>query len=188
MPAWRRGKHSISSRSSHSASGAGVSRQPLMSKSSKITRCSFGKYYCAVCRLVASISVKLRSWKTGTLKHRPSLLHPPLCLRMSGEQWRAGSSALKLHFDVGFCCWLLTWGALLSWSWLTRGLWLNTDMDSVTKTCMGFAVLPPGLTSCLGNEFPQSVVILPGPSQTLNWSEQGVVVLSDTVRQCGNGT
>lgn len=49
MPTWTRGKHSISHRSNHRAARAGgSSRQPSVSKSSKVTYCSFGKYYCAV--------------------------------------------------------------------------------------------------------------------------------------------
>lgn len=151
-------------------------RDNINVQSSKANHWSFGEYYLLLwlrdMHFCESPGVENKD-----LKHPPSLLHPPHCLRTSVEQWREGSPALRLHFDVGFCCWLLTWGALLSWPWLTSALWLNTDMDSVTTTCIGFVVLPPNLTSCFGNEFPQSIVILSVPSRMLNWRERGGVVL-----------
>lgn len=158
MPTWRRGKHSISiGRTTEILEQE--ARDNIYVQSSKVNHWSFGEYYCTV---VAWRHAFLWSGKWGlkasTISAASSTLRRPV------EQWRAGSSALRLHFDVGFCCWLLMWGALLSWPWLTSALWLNTDMDSVTTTCIGFVVLPPGLTSCFGNEFPQSIVILSVPS------------------------
>lgn len=111
MPTWTRGKHSISHRSNHRAARAGgSSRQPSVSKSSKVTHCSFGKYYCAVLsfRLGGMHSCDCSGVGKQGLKsihHFYCFFH---CLRMSVEQWRAGSPAPELHFDVGFCCWLLT--------------------------------------------------------------------------------
>lgn len=52
-------------------------------------------------------------------------------------------------------------GTLPSLSWLTSALWLNTDLDSVTVTCISPG-LPPSSTSCFGNESPPSMVILSG--------------------------
>lgn len=63
----------------------------------------FWLFYLEACIPVTAVELENKGLKAST-----SLLLLPLCLRMSVEQWRAGSPAPELYFDVGFCCWLLT--------------------------------------------------------------------------------
>lgn len=164
VPTWTRGKRSISLKSNHRAAETGGPDSHQCPNPARLLTALLVNTIVLfwLCDLQASISAEAMEQENKDLK-ASSISVASSTLRMSVEQWRAGSLALELQFDVDFCCWLLTQGALLSWSWLTSALWLNAGMDSVTTTCTGFVVLPH-LTSCFGNEFPQSVVILSGPS------------------------
>lgn len=97
MPAWTRGKHSVSHRSNHRAAGAGGYRQASISwVQSHQGHCSLGKYYCAVLSLWLGgmhVCESCGTWKQGLEASAISAAPPTLRLRMSVEQWRAGSQA-----------------------------------------------------------------------------------------------
>lgn len=97
---------------------------------------------------------------------------------------RKSSMALPLDVASAADYWMR---ALASSSGLTSALWLNTDVDLVTATCISFVVLPPGLASCLGNEFSQPTFYQAHHKLSAKETEEGGV-LSDTHGQLRHGT